>query len=100
AAPQKRPGLACALQHRLAARRALVLGFHRRRPRLLALSRLDVLAPLLEARAADELASRLLAVIDHQRPAAQRARLARLLAALGRHLLLGRPQRRRKRPPE
>src|SRR5205085_1764263 len=86
--------------HRLAARRTLVFRLHGGLARRLALAGLDVLAPLLEARAADEVTALALAGVAHQRPAALRAHLARLHAALTRHLGLGRLQRLGERPPE
>ena len=89
-----------AQQHRLLATGAQVLRDDRLLAGLLALARLEILAPLLEPRAADELAPRLLAVVAHQRLAALGAHLAGFLAALGRHLLLGRRQRLGERPPE
>src|SRR5262249_32596183 len=68
----------------------------------LPLCRLDVLTGwfFLEAGTADELPAGFLAVVADQRPAALRALLARLLAALGRHLRLGLAQCLRERAPE
>jgi hypothetical protein len=82
AAPQEGPARADALEHVLAARGALVLRLDRLGPFGLALGGLDVLAALLEAGTADELALGLLAERFHQRPAALGAHLARLDPAL------------------
>src|SRR5262249_19321673 len=60
--------LPVALLHRLAARRAGDLGDERPGAILLPLAWLDVVAPFLVARAADELAFGLAAVLPHERP--------------------------------
>src|SRR5262249_32522913 len=87
-------------QHHAAARRALEVRLDGLLALGLTLGRLDVLAALSEAGAADEGAAGLLAEVLDEGLAAPRAVLAGLAAALGRHLGVGLFQRLAERPPE